>query len=275
MENESTIKDFGNQWARHGDLDEDYWTSEKLFLDHFPFGEPVQHYIQGKIVVEVGSGSGRILKMLSRFKPSKLIGVEPSSGFPILSRNTIHIPNLTLLNTSAEEFSIPGGVDLIVSLGVIHHISKPEAAVRNIWSNLKPGGTFIMWVYGFENQKSYVIFQKLFRPLFRLLPDFVLDIFSFAITFVLDFYLFMSLKFFRSKLPLTGYLSKLFSKCGRKQKKYIVFDQLNPAHAKYYKKREVVSLLEDSGFKVELLYHRHGYSWTAIAQRMEIEHSAL
>lgn len=43
-----------------------------------------------------------------------------------------------------------------------------------------------------------------------------------------------------------------------------IYDQLNPAYARYYRKEEIVKLMEIGGFKDISLYYRHGYSWTAV-----------
>jgi SAM-dependent methyltransferase len=262
-----TISDFGNQWLIHGELDQDYWTSDALFRDHFENQTPPFEDLRGKQVVDVGSGSGRILQMLSRYNPKKLIGIEPSHGFEILKANSKGIKNLELVNCLGEDFSLSEEADYIFSLGVIHHIVEPLPVVKNIYNNLKTTGTFIMWVYGFENNQAYVLFQRKFRPLIRLIPDPLLNTFSLLCTYLLDLYAFVSRFLFKSRLPLTSYLNNLFLKCGRKQKKYIVFDQLNPVHAKYYKRHEVVSLLKNAGFEKIETFHRHGYSWTAIATK--------
>ena len=47
----------------------------------------------------------------------------------------------------------------------------------------------------------------------------------------------------------------------------MIFDQLNPSYAKYFKKQELESLLRKSGFKKFELIHRHKYSWTIIAEK--------
>jgi SAM-dependent methyltransferase len=260
-----TINDFGNQWLIHGRIDEDYWTSDQMFRDHFenqtlPFSD-----LEDSVVVDIGSGSGRILKMLSRYHPRKLYGIEPSHGFRILQENTSDISNLELINSSAEKFQLDKKANFAFSLGVIHHIPDPIDAIKNIYNQISENGIFVMWVYGYENNETYVIFQRIFRKLFRLIPDLILDRISLFITYVLDLYLFLSLRLFNSRLPLTSYLDSLFRKCGRRQKKYIVFDQLNPVYAKYYKKEEVVSLLKNAGFSEVKMFHRHSYSWTAIA----------
>lgn len=263
----ATINDFGNQWQIHGSLETDYWTSDELFRDHFENQIPPFRTLREKVVVDIGSGSGRILKMLDRYQPKCLIGIEPSHGFKILKQNTRSLSNLKLYNQSAERFRLKAKADFAISLGVIHHIPNPDCALKNIYNNLADNGVFIMWVYGFENNQLYVLFQFLFRRLIRLVPDRILDKISFVVTYILDAYLFLSKKLFLSKLPLTLYLNNLFSKCGREQKKYIVFDQLNPVYAKYYRREELIALLRNAGFTKIHLFHRHSYSWTAIAQK--------
>ena len=46
-----------------------------------------------------------------------------------------------------------------------------------------------------------------------------------------------------------------------------IYDQLNPAYAKYYTSQEAEALLREAGFDNILLYHRHGYSWTVIGTK--------
>ena len=267
MKKNKTISDFGHQWRIHGSLDNDYWTSNEMFLSHFRNSTPPFVSLQNKCVADVGSGSGRIVSMLLRFNPKSIYGIEPSQGFFKLKENLKNVDNLILLNQKAEEFCIPNGADFIFSLGVIHHIPNPGEAVKNIYENLKSDGYFVMWLYGYENNEIYVLFQKLLRPLIRLLPDYLLNALSFMLTYLVDFYLKLSEICFANKLPLSNYLKSIFYKCGRKEKKYIIFDQLNPSYAKYYKRQEVLDLLSRAGFTKIDLYHRFSYSWTAVAQK--------
>jgi hypothetical protein len=51
------------------------------------------------------------------------------------------------------------------------------------------------------------------------------------------------------------------------KQRLIIYDQLNPAYAKYYMKREAVKLLLDGGFINVRVHHRHGYSWTVIGTK--------
>ena len=80
--------------------------------------------------------------------------------------------------------------DYVFSIGVIHHIPKAEEAVRNIYNSLKNGGEFIMWVYGYENNKLYVFLFNNLRKILSRMPDFIVEIFSFILTLATYVYIF-------------------------------------------------------------------------------------
>ena len=261
----ATIRDFGEQWEIHGNLREDYWTSDAMLRDYFAgIFEPSS--IKDKVVLEVGSGSGRILRMLSRFSPRELIGVEPSKGFNHIIQNTSDLKNLTVLNTTGAEFKATN-VDIIFSLGVVHHIKNPKETIVNIYESLKPGGQFVCWVYGMENNRTYVLARMLISPITRLMSDKHLDKFCHILQGIIVTYGALSGKYFSSKLPISEYIQKVFTPCGAAERKYIVFDQLNPAYAKYYTKKGFKSELKNGGFVNVILAHRHGYSWTAVGTK--------
>jgi SAM-dependent methyltransferase len=259
---EKTISDFGEQWQIHGKIDEDYWSSKELLKDYvgdlFDFVQ-----IKKKKIAEVGSGCGRIIHMLSKFNPSELHAIEPSEGMDVLKRNCLHIKNLITHNKKGDEFEIEN-LDYVFSLGVIHHILNPHSVLVNIRKSLGENGKFIIWVYGRENNFFYLAFYKAICGLTKALPNFIVDKISYLLNVLLVPYIFFC-KFF--KLPLRDYFLKVFAPCGWEKRKYIIFDQLNPEYAKYYRKHELITELEEAGFKNIKLYHRHNYSWTAICEK--------
>jgi SAM-dependent methyltransferase len=194
----------------------------------------------------------------SSYKPKTMHGIELSQGFAVLKSKT-------------EVFSLKIKVDIAVSLGVIHHIPDPVPAVVNIRSNLKDGGLLTIWVYGYENNEIYVRLQKVLRPILRAFPGATLNVISLGMKYLLDLYLWVSNSLFKSQFTMNVYESKLFSKSGRMQKKYIVFDQLNPMYAKYYTESEISRLTEQTVFKVIEVFPRHNYSWTVISENPTFE----
>ena len=69
------------------------------------------------------------------------------------------------------------------------------------------------------------------------------------------------------KLPMYEYMNNVLAKWTPHIRFVTIYDQLNPAYAKYYTQAEVVDLMSRAGFKNIRLYHRHGYSWTVVGDR--------
>lgn len=262
---EKTVKDFGDQFFRHDSLG-DYWASDSMFRDHFgDIFDPVE--IKDKLVAEVGSGSGRIIRMILKYKPKHVFAIEPSKGIEIAKRNLKDFSNISYINEAGDKFKLnnnEGGVDYIFSLGVIHHIKNPKDVLLNIHRTLKENGKFIIWVYGYENNEFYVLLYKFLSNFTKRMNDSALELFSNLLNLILAPYIFLC-GFF--KLPMRSYFIKVFGKCSFKHRKYIIFDQLNPAYAKYYKKDELISDLKAANFKIDKYYHRHNYSWTVVCTK--------
>src|ERR1700756_5500047 len=85
-ERERTIRDFGEQWIRH-QANTGYYASKELLAD---IVEPLLQVteIEGRKVLEIGSGSGRIVGMLIEAGAAHIVAVEPSHAFDVLARNT-------------------------------------------------------------------------------------------------------------------------------------------------------------------------------------------
>ena len=158
---EKTIKDFGHQFVKHDSLG-GHWGSDSMFRDFFgDIFDPNE--IKGKLVAEIGSGSGRILRMILNYKPKYVFAVEPSKSIEIAKENLKNFSNITYLNETGDKFDLSnneGGADYIFSLGVIHHIKNPGDVLLNIHRSLKNDGKFIIWVYGREDNGLYVFLYK-------------------------------------------------------------------------------------------------------------------
>jgi hypothetical protein len=62
-------------------------------------------------------------------------------------------------------------------------------------------------------------------------------------------------------------MTNVFGKLSRQHRSLVIYDQLCPAYARYYKQAEARSLFEHAGFRDVRLHHRHGYSWTVIGTK--------
>ena len=261
---EKTIEDFDNQWKLQGELNQDYWASDELLYDQFSNIFSINE-IKDKIIGDVGAGTGRVLRTLVKFNPKKIYAIEPSpTGIEEISKN-LKNSNLSVIHSDALKFKTPEPCDIIISLGVIHHIKNPTDVLKNIRMNLKPKGKIVIWVYGYENNEIYVIFYKLISILTKKLPDFLVDKIASLLNVILVPYIFMCRYI---NLPLKNYWINVFNKYGWKKRKDVIFDQLNPAYAKYYKKDEIERELIDAGFINLKIHHRHNYSWTVVGENI-------
>ena len=257
-----SIKDFGKQFKYHSDI-KDYWASEEMLKDIVnPFD---LNLIKNKIITEVGIGSGRILKNLVKYSPKKIYAIEPSESIEVAKKNNKD-SNIDIFykNISGQMIAFNEEIDYVFSLGVIHHIPDAEIVCEKIYSSLKKGGKFIIWLYGKEGNKIYLFIFDNLRKVTKYLPDKILNLISIILNFFLSFYIFLC-NFI--KLPLRDYMLNVLKKCSFSNRKYIIFDQLNPSYSKYYTKKDVEDLLIKSGFKKFQIFNRLKYSWTAIAEK--------
>ena len=67
---------------------------------------------------------------------------------------------------------------------------------------------------------------------------------------------------------MRDYMTNVLNRLSYADKCITIYDQLNPYYAKYYRREEVVELMQSAPFLVEV-YSRHGYGWSAIATKPE------
>lgn len=261
-----TIKDFGDQWSRYTDNSGKYG-SQELFNDTV---SPLLHPedFRDKQVVDIGSGSGRIVGMLLNAGARHVTAVEPSSeAFATLQQNINDMERSTdveCINAPGHSYSISKPADYIVSIGVIHHIPKPQPVIDKAFEALKPGGHIFLWLYGYEGNETYLTLVEPLRKLTTKMPHSLLRI------VVEIMYLLLCIYHATGRfipLPMKNYVNEVLWTITPDKRRLVIYDQLNPSYAKYYRRHEVIKLLEASGFSNIKLHHRHKYSWSAIGQK--------
>jgi SAM-dependent methyltransferase len=260
---ERTIRDFGQQWLAYPEVT-GYFGSSALLAD---VCGPLLGLdeIRGRRVAEIGSGQGRIVEMLLEVGASHVVAVEPSTAFTVLRRNLErHGSRVSLLQATGERLAPTGDLDLVLSIGVLHHIPDPDPVVRAAREALRPGGRMLIWVYGREGNRLLLFFLLPLRRLTRRLPDALLK----RIVRVLDPAVRLYIALSRVlPVPLRRYFRDVLGRFGTVERRLTLYDQLNPAYARYYRGSEAAALLDRAGFTDVRAYHRHGYSWTVIGRR--------
>jgi SAM-dependent methyltransferase len=257
-----TIKDFGEQWLKYPN-NEGYYGSLELFSDMLsPFLEPDE--IKNCRVAEIGSGVGRIVNMLLMSGAEHIIAVEPSEAFEVLCSNVQEREKVTCLKITGDQLPAYGSLDYVFSIGVLHHIRDPAPVVDAAFKALRPGGHFLVWLYGKEGNGLYLSLIRPLRGLTKHLPHFMLA----SLVEIMYWPVVLYIKFcHRLPLPLKEYMLSVLEKMSPEKRRLVMYDQLNPSYAKYYTRDEAEKLLIDGKFENVRLHHRHGYSWTVVGSK--------
>ena len=150
--------------------------------------------------------------------------------------------------------------DIAFSIGVIHHLSDPDAAVARLARATKPGGRVLVWLYGRENNGWIVhLFNPLRRALFSRLPIRLVHALSWPLTALLWCAL-------RLGLPPGAYY-RLIRRFSFEHLRVIVFDHMIPRIALYYTQAEAEALLARAGLIDILSIWVNENSWSVIGQK--------
>ena len=256
-----TIADFGEQWTAYTD-NSGFYGSPALLQDVFG---PLLNVddLKGAVVVDVGAGTGRFTNVFVSTGVARVVAVEPSRAFDALTKNTAaHRDRVECVHTAVEQFRASNPVDFAFSYGVLHHIPDPRCAVAAMRDALKPGGRIGIWLYGREGNEAYVALLTLLTLVTRRLPHAWLEACVWVVYVPAVIYMWLCRIL---PLPMRHYFVDIFSKLSPDKRRLTLYDQLNPAYAKYYWQQEVRALLQEAGFVDIEVFHRHNYSWTAVA----------
>jgi SAM-dependent methyltransferase len=203
--------------------------------------------------------------MLLEGGAAHVTAVEPSAAIEVLRANTQHYGSrVTCVHAPGE--AIPANqFDLVVSIGVLHHIPDPRPVVDAARRALRPGGQILIWLYGKEGNSLYRGIFEPARKITRRLPLSINRQIANALYPAVLCYSTMTRRV--PSLPLARYLSEVWSKFDTATRKLAIIDQINPQWARYYGRDQAEAMLTDAGFHHVQSHHRHGYSWTVIGSR--------
>jgi SAM-dependent methyltransferase len=137
-----TRASFGYQWTTFDKMVTD-------FRDNFlSYIHPLDAtFFPGKVGVDVGCGFGRHIYHAAQFG-AEMVGVDISAAIDATHRNTRGLRNVHLVQANIYELPFcEHSFDFAYSIGVLHHLSDPEAGFRSVVSLVKPKGAVFIWVY--------------------------------------------------------------------------------------------------------------------------------
>ena len=218
-------------------------------------------YWKDKNILDAGCGIGRNTYWpISYGAKSALAFDMDDRTLKAAKKNLEKYKNIKIEKHSIYEIPYINEFDISFSIGVVHHLEFPNKAISELVKTTKPGGKVLVWLYGYENMETYVtVLNPIRKILFSKAPLPLVRIISYMPTFFLYIYIWSGF----SKLEYFKLLRKLkFSEIQQ-----IVFDQMLPKTAKYYKKKEALTLLEHPELYDHKIEWVNECSWAVMATK--------
>ena len=265
------VNHFGNEWAKYNYLNG--IAAEALDEQFNAYTEPLDFGLfkqETSVAADFGAGSGR---WAERLKPyfKRIYVLEPSeSAFEILRKRFKSENEFILLNEGIESNSIPNGsLDLAMSLGVLHHIPDTKRAIKDIYTKIAPGGSFLCYLYYKVEDKSLryrAIFflVNIIRNLISRMPNGFRMVAAkiIAISIYLPLAKYSMVQMNRGKdvsnIPLHHYANKPFIMLEND-----ALDRFGTRLEQRFNKADITEMLEEAGFDLNTLKFSMGEPfWT-------------
>jgi SAM-dependent methyltransferase len=244
---------FGYSWDTYADLLPEHedqfrrWTAPLQAEDW-----------RGKIFLDAGCGMGRNSYWPLRDGAARCVAIDMDDRTLARARQTLKgFANAEVRRQSIYEIAEENAFDIAFSIGVVHHLADPPAAVARLARAVRPGGKVLVWLYGREGNGWIIwLFNPLRKLLFSRLPLPAVHACSWPLTSLLWLAL-------RPNLSRSPYLRQIrgFS---FKHLRAIVFDHMIPRIALYYSCAEAIALLESAGLTDVTANWTNKMSWTVI-----------
>ncbi len=155
---ESILKDRARKTRQFFNSVADHWdTLNREIIGEFDLAGAVEAAVpkECRVAVDLGCGTGLVLERLLG-KAEQVIGVDGSSRMLELSRRRLGDEDSVSLRIG-ELDHLPlrdGEADFACINLVLHHLSDPSSALREIFRVLKPGGTAFISDFDRHNQEK-------------------------------------------------------------------------------------------------------------------------
>jgi SAM-dependent methyltransferase len=139
-----TVDAFGDEWQRFSEFSDDDVRAGGAEY----FGDLIgERTWTGARVLDVGCGSGRWTRFAAD-RAAFVDGVDPSDAARVAAMATKSCPNVRITHASVETLPFPDrAFDVVMSVGVLHHVPDPEAAIARVARCVRPGGLLYLYLY--------------------------------------------------------------------------------------------------------------------------------
>lgn len=247
---------FGYEWNKYNKIIPEYETQFLKWI--YPLKKSD---FKGKVVCDAGCGIGRNSYWAIMYGAKKVIAYDCDKKSLIVARKNIgHFKNAKSEWGSLYKPKYKNKFDISFAIGVIHHLKFPRKAVQTLVKATKQGGTVHIWVYGYKGIGSFVV--KYINPIRKITSRLPI-----TATHTISYFFSIPLYFYLKLFPHKNSYFKQLSGFSFWHISHIIFDQLLPRIANYWKKEEVLSLFENQGLEDIRIFKVNNMSWTIIGKK--------
>ena len=266
-----TVSSFGEEWSKFKSFSvDDIRVAGDQYFDIVP-----EDIYRGKYILDVGCGTGRWSKYLSK-KSKAIEAIDPSDA--VFSAAVLLQDEENVRITRASVDNIPFSddtFDFVFSLGVLHHIPDTQAAMKQCVKKLKSDGYFLVYLYySLDNRgflfKSLFHISNLMRNIISRFPPkikrFTCDVLAFLIymPFVAISKLVTALGFasFLRYIPLSYYADKSINIIRNDS-----LDRFGTPLEQRFSKKEIYQMMKNCGLE-KIVFSNTAPFWHAIGKKV-------
>jgi SAM-dependent methyltransferase len=248
---------FGYSWDRFNALTPQQERQFQLWTPQF---SPAQDW-KGKRILDAGCGAGRNSYWPLTYGAASCMSVDlDERSLEAARKNLAGFPKAEVRRCSIYELDYENEFDIAFSIGVIHHLDNPAAAMLKLAKAVKPGGRVLIWVYGYENLEFFVnILDPARKLLFSWMPLWMVRWLAYLPSAALWLLL-------RLGITPLAYL-RLLKDFPFDHLHHIVFDQMLPRIANYWTREEATALLVQAGLADVKATWVNEVSWSVIGTK--------
>jgi SAM-dependent methyltransferase len=267
-----TVASFGEEWSKF-----DVFSNEEIKKvgDQYFDILPQNLNLKEATVLDMGCGTGRWTKYLCD-KVKFIEAVDPSKA--VLSAHYLLKNELNVRITQASVEHLPfadKSFDLVISLGVLHHIPDTKRAMQKCVDQLKPGGYFLVYLYySLDNRggtyKLLFNASTLIRRIVSRMPnglkkiqcDFIAISIYFPLVNLGRLVRLIGLKNLAKKIPLSYYMDKSWNIIRNDS-----LDRFGTPLEQRFSKKEIEQMMKDCGLS-DIQFSEGEPYWHAIGKKI-------
>lgn len=248
---------FGYSWSYFNEITPDQEEQFRRWTCHL---DPAKDWT-GKRFLDAGCGMGRNSYWAMSYGAASGLAIDVDDrSLTAARRNLRSYPGVEVQFRSVYDLDIEDTFDIAFSIGVLHHLEHPELALVKMRDAVKPGGRVLIWVYGRENMELYVkVLNPLRKVFFSRIPLALVRLLAYAPAGLLWLFLRLGLGGIEYLDLLRGFPFRHLHA--------VVFDQMLPRIANYWRREEVLALMEGSGLDDLRIEWVNQMSWSAIGTK--------